>query len=132
MSFYPGYGHSWPPDLIERVLKQVQRDASSSLGVETIWNSLDERSQEHLGRCTILTRSVPWDAIQALADDSESALQLIRMGMLTPERENGLNFQWTVHRLVKMAVEELWHGDRKHAHKLFGEWLWKGIEAADE
>ncbi|HYG63663.1 MAG TPA: CHAT domain-containing protein, partial [Thermoanaerobaculia bacterium] len=123
-------GGRWREEILEPILPETEKKVDSDLLLGKLWESLPPAAQEHLGRCSVLTAPVPWQAIQALALESDTDDRLFEAGLLSPfqppfEKE----VWWAPHRLVAEEALSRWSGEPKKAHLLLAEWLEKRFEA---
>ncbi|HKI03611.1 MAG TPA: tetratricopeptide repeat protein [Thermoanaerobaculia bacterium] len=117
-------GRRWREEILEPVLPKTQEKVGADLLLGKVWAALPTEAQEHLGRCSVITAPVPWDAVLALQPEEGTAARLVENGMLSPfQSPVGSDDWWAPHRLVAEEAQRHWTGMPQEAHRQLGEWF---------
>jgi tetratricopeptide (TPR) repeat protein len=126
-------GDRWREEILEPILGKAQEQVAANLLLGKVWETLSPEAREHLGRCSVLDLSVPWDAIRAVGGEAERTAELAKVGMLSPfQAPSGPEPWWAPHRLVNEEVRGRWDGDDWAANRLFGEWFQKRLDESED
>jgi tetratricopeptide (TPR) repeat protein len=126
-------GDRWREEILEPILGKAQEQVAANLLLGKVWETLSPEAREHLGRCSVLDLSVPWDAIRAVGGEAERTAELAKVGMLSPfQAPSGPEPWWAPHRLVNEEVRGRWDGDDRAANRLFGEWFQKRLDESED
>jgi tetratricopeptide (TPR) repeat protein len=125
-------GTAWRKEILEPVLPRTQEKVDADLLLGKVWDALPPEAQDHLGRCTVITASAPWDAVLALQAVEGTAVRLVETGMLSPfEAPFGTEDWWAPHRLVAEEALRHWTEDPREAHRQLGEWYERRFREED-
>ncbi|HVR96631.1 MAG TPA: CHAT domain-containing protein [Thermoanaerobaculia bacterium] len=117
-------GKRWKENILDSALSETQERVDSDLLLGKVWDALSPAIQEHLGRCSVLTASAPWEAIRILETETGTGRRLVEVGLLSPfQAPAGNSSWWAPHSLVTEEAQRRWSGDSRQAHRQLGEWF---------